>query len=215
MHNASRTLILAVLLLVVLAGCATTGDDTRTSAWLQMEQARQARLDVVATQCQTDLCLVMVAQEQGRSAIRPPQKTYHPAWNIVDRALSVAIPAYFGSRQVRDLAGAVVSTADIVASIDRADHSVTIGGDQIGGDRVDDRSVSVGGDQIGGDRVDDRSVGRDQIGGDQRIGDDIEGSCIGDDCRNTSPGPIDQSDNSDNSDNSTQNPPEPDPDPAP
>jgi len=153
----------------------------------------------------------MVAQEQGRGAIRQPQTAYHPAWNIVDRALSVAIPAYFGSRQVRDLAGVITDTTAVVASIDRADHSVTIGGDQIGRDRIDDRSVSVGGDQIGRDRIDDRSVGRDQIGRDQRIGDEIEGSCVGDECRNNSPGSIDQSDNSDNS---TDNSPI-DPDPLP
>ena len=211
MRHVVRLLTVGVLL-AVLAGCASTGGpDARTSAWLEMEQSRQARLDVMAAQCQTDLCLVMVAQEQGRGAIRQPQTAYHPAWNIVDRALSVAIPAYFGSRQVRDLAGVITDTTAVVASIDRADHSVTIGGDQIGRDRIDDRSVSVGGDQIGRDRIDDRSVGRDQIGRDQRIGDEIEGSCVGDECRNNSPGSIDQSDNSDNS---TDNSPI-DPDPLP
>ena len=226
MRHVVRLLTVGVLL-AVLDGCASTGGpDARTSAWLEMEQSRQARLDVMAAQCQTDLCLVMVAQEQGRGAIRQPQTAYHPAWNIVDRALSVAIPAYFGSRQVRDLAGVITDTTAVVASIDRADHSVTIGGDQIGRDRIDDRSVSVGGDQIGRDRIDDRSVGRDQIGRDriddrsvgrdqigrdQRIGDEIEGSCVGDECRNNSPGSIDQSDNSDNS---TDNSPI-DPDPLP
>jgi hypothetical protein len=75
-------------------------------------------------------------------------------------------------------------------------------GDTAGGNIGDTRRDTAGNDLIGRDRVDDRSVGRDQIGRDQRIGDEIDGSCIGAECRNVSPGPIDQSDNSDNSDNS-------------
>jgi hypothetical protein len=63
-------------------------------------------------------------------------------------------------------------------------------------------------------RIDDRSVSARDIRGDETHtrGDETIDSCIGDQCRNSSPGPIDQSDNSDNSDNSTQTPP-PDPDP--
>lgn len=203
-----------VSLAAVLAGCASTPDH---SQWIAMEQSRQARLDAVAAQCQTDLCLVMVAQEQGRAAIRPPTQQYHPAWQIADRALSLAIPAYFGARQTRDLVQGITGVAGIVAGIDRADQSITVGGHMIGGDQIDDRSVAVGGDQIGRDRIDDRSVvvGADQIGGD-RIDDRSVGGnqvggdgCIGPECRVTSPGPIDNSNNSDNSDNSSNNQPEP------
>lgn len=123
----------------------------------------------------------MVAQEAGNTTPMPRQR-HHPAWNIVDRALGLAIPAYFGWRDTDTLVGGITGVADTIAGMDR---------------RYTDNSVSVGGDQIGRDRIDDRSVG-----GDQRVGDDIDGSCIGDECRNTSPGPIDESDHSDNSDNS-------------
>lgn len=173
--------VLALILLLVLAGCATTPDNAE---WIQLEHSRQARLDIVAAQCQTDLCLVMVAQESSRSVIRPPQQQHHPAWQIVDRALAIGVPAYFGSRQIRDLAGMTTDIADVIAGIDRSDNS-----------------VSIGGDQIGGDRIDDRSTGRDRVGGDWRQGDDIRDSCVGPDCRSNAPGPID------NSDNAVNNPP--------
>ena len=186
----SMYLPLALIALAVLAGCASTPDYD----WMAAEQARQARLDTVAAQCETDLCLVMVAQESNRNAIRPPQQGHHPAWSIFDRAIGLAVPAYFGWRQTEALTDAITGTAGVIAGMDRADYSTHIGGDQIGGDRVDDRSV--GGDRIGGDRIDDRSTGRDRVGGDWRSGDDWQDVCVGDDCRFTSPGPIDNSDNS-------------------
>ena len=194
---------LIILTALVLAGCATTQPSYDLMA---LEQQRLERLDQVALTCESDLCRVMVAQEQGRNQYRPAPQGHHPAWSILDRTLAIAVPAYFGARQVRDLVGLTGDVAGVIAGMDRSDNSITIGGDQIGGDRVDDQSVAVGGDQIGGDRVDDQSVGGDQIGGDNRVGDDISG-CVGDECRVTSPGPIDESDNSDNSDNSTTNPP--------
>lgn len=192
--------IFLICALAVLAGCAST--DTRTDTWMQLEQARQARLDTVAAQCQTDLCLVMVAQEQNKSAIGPPQKQYHPAWGIFGSVLQAAVPAYAGVLSTEAWGDVVTGVSSTISNIDGADYSTHIGGDQIGGDRVDDRSVSVGGDQVGGDQRIGDEIGRDFIGGDNRVGDDISDSCVGDQCRNDSAGPIDQSDNSDNSDNS-------------
>ena len=189
-------LILAISAAAVLAGCAST--DTRTETWMQLEQARQARLDVVAAQCQTDLCLVMVAQEAGRSTPMP-QKQYHPAWGIFGSVLQAAVPAYAGVLNTEAWGDVVNGVSSTIANIDGADYSTHIGGDQIGGDRIDDRSVSVGGDQVGGDQRIGDEIGRDYIGGDNRVGDDISDSCVGDQCRNSSSGPIDQSDNSDNS----------------
>lgn len=186
--------LLALVALAVLAGCASMPDN---SEWLAMEQSRQARLDTVAAQCQTDLCLVMIAQEQGRSAIRPPQQQYHPAWQIADRALGLVIPAYFGWRQTEALTGAITGTAGVIAGIDRADYSVSIGRDNIGGDRIDDQSVSIGDDYTGGDRIRGRRV--------NSSGNDITNTG-----RWNSPGPFDI-DNSENT--GTLPPPEPDPDP--
>lgn len=187
-------LILAISAAAVLAGCAST--DTRTDTWMQIEQARQARLDVVASQCQSDLCLVMVAQEAGKSTPQP-QKQYHPAWSILGNFLNAAVPAYAGVLNTEAWGDVVSGVTSTVADIDGADYSTHIGGDQIGGDRVDDRSV--GGDRVGGDQRIGDDIGRDYIGGDNRVGDDISDSCVGDQCRNSSSGPIDQSDNSDNS----------------
>lgn len=188
-----RNLFLSALMVLFCAGCASTATN---GDWFEAEQARQARLSAMAERCVSDLCVVMIAQEQGRSAIRPPQQQHHPAWGILDRALAIGVPAYFGSRQIRDLAGLTSDVAGVIAGMDRADNSVTIGGDSIGRDRIDDRSVDVGGDSIGRDRIDDRSVGRDRVGGDWRQGDNIRDSCVGPDCRSNSPGPIDNSDNS-------------------
>ena len=219
----SSKILVAVLLAFVLIGCASTGNNNQShSVWADLERERTARLDLIGSSCSDDLCRVMIAQQMNQGQYRPPQQTAHPAWGIFDRALQLGIPAYMGARQTRDLVKGITGVASTIASIDRADHSVNIGGDQIGGDRIDDRSVivddrsisaggdivggdqiddrsvAIGGDNIGGDRIDDRSVGRDQIGGDQRIGDDVTGSCIGPDCRNYSQGPWDESDNSDN-----------------
>lgn len=183
--------IFLICALAVLAGCAST--DTRTDTWMQLEQARQARLDVVAAQCQTDLCLVMVAQEAGKTT-PVPQRQYHPAWSILGNFLNVAVPAYAGVLDTEAWGDVVTGVSSTIANIDGADYSTHIGGDQIGRDRIDDRSV--GGDRVGGDQRIGDEIGRDYIGGDNRVGDDINDSCVGDQCRNSSSGPIDQSDNS-------------------
>jgi hypothetical protein len=207
--------ILIAIVATVLAGCATTPQYD----WVAMEQARQARLDTIAAQCEGDLCLVMVAQEQSRSAIRPPAQQHHPVWSILDRTLAIAVPAYFGSRQIADLAGLTGEVAGVIAGMDRADSSITVGGNfgntdnsqTIGGNLGNtDNSISIGGNQ--GDTRGDELVAGNNIG-------DTRGDewTVGGDNRFSSPGPIDESDNStgpvDNStgpvDNSTTNPPPP------
>lgn len=188
-------LILAISAAAVLAGCAST--DTRTDTWMALEEARQARLDVVASSCETDLCRVMVAQEAGKGRALP-QKQYHPAWSIVGNFLNVAVPAYAGVLNTEAWGDVVTGVSSTIAGMDNryTDNSVTVGGNY--GDTRGDET-HVGGDQVGRDQRIGDEIGRDQIGRDQRIGDDISDSCVGDQCRNSSSGPIDQSDNSDNS----------------
>lgn len=208
---------LIALAALVLAGCATTSRPTYDL--MALEQQRLERLDQVALTCETDLCRVMVAQEQGRNQYRPAPQGHHPAWSILDRTLAIAVPAYFGARQVSDLAGLTGDVATVIAGMDRSDNSIAVGGNygntdnsqtiggNLGDTRGDEYGSFVGGDQrTGDDRIGD-DVGGDQIGGDNRVGDDVSG-CVGAECRVTSPGPIDESDNSDNS---TINPPPPAP----
>jgi len=187
------TLILAAA--AVLAGCVST--DTRTDTWLAMEEARQARLDVVASSCESDLCRVMVAQEAG-NGVQMPRKQYHPAWQIFGGVLQAAVPAYAGVLNTEAWGDVVTGVSSTIADMDtqQTDNSITVGGNY--GDTRGDET-HVGGDQVGGDQRIGDEVGRDQIGRDQRIGDDISDSCVGDQCRNSSSGPIDQSDHSDNS----------------
>lgn len=209
-HWHGYRIILASLGMLVLSGCATTGTDTN---WQEMEYQRLDRLNFVAQNCETDLCRVMVAQESNRNQIRPAAPAHHPAWSIIDRTLAIGIPAYMGSRQTRDLVGGITGVAGIVAGMDRADNSITVGGNfgdtdnsqHIGGNFGDTRGdETIVGGNFGDTRGDEFNVGGNfgdtrgdewNIGGDNRFGSD---------------GPIDSSDNSnnsDNSDNSVNNPP--------
>lgn len=204
-------IVFAGLLLAVLAGCATSAHEEDVQNWMAMEQSRQARLDVVAAQCQTDLCLVMVAQETSKVS-QQPRRQFHPVWNIVDRALGIAVPAYFGFKNSEVWADTVSGVAGVVAGIDRADNSINVNGN-LG----DTRGDTAGRDLAGRDIIDDRSIGGDDvdIGRDNRVGDDFEDTCIGDACRNDSPGPIDRSVENRNSNNENTPVPEPDPEPNP
>lgn len=199
-----RYLLLIALILSIM-GCATK-QDAQYAQWAAIEEKRQARLDALAASCTSDLCVVMVAQEANRNANPLPRTQTHPGWALLDRALGIAVPAYFGYRQSEAWAGALVGVTQSITSMDNAytDNSVSIGGDSIGGNRVDDYSVQVGHDQIGQDRINDSSVGGDSVGRDQRHGDDIRltDTCVGESCYSQSPGPVDNS----NTDNSSQFP---------
>ncbi len=187
---------LAIGLALLATGCAT--QNTGWEQWQQAEQARAARLDAVAGSCETDLCRVMIAQEQGK-ALPPPRQQHHPVWGLIDRTLSLALPMYGGYLQGRQWSDALVGVVNAVGSMDGSytDNSVNVGRDQIGGNRVvdnsdnSDNSTHIGGDNVGRDLYSD--------------------SCVGTDCRYSSPGPIDESDNSttdnSNTDNSTSPPP--------
>lgn len=190
-----RTFI-AITLVLLLSACANHQSD-QLKAWSQIEQSRQARLDTLASSCTTDLCVVMVAQEANKGATPLPRQQAHPGWALLDRALGLAVPAYFGYRQSEAWAGALADVTRSVTSMERnytyTDNSLQVGGDQIGGNRVEDYSTVVhdSSHRIGGD-----SVGRDQHHGDWN---QLSDTCVGDSCHSQSPGPVDNSNNSDHS----------------
>lgn len=194
-----RTFI-AITLVLLLSACANHQSD-QLKAWSQIEQSRQARLDTLASSCTTDLCVVMVAQEANKGATPLPRQQAHPGWALLDRALGLAVPAYFGYRQSEAWANALVDVTQSVTSMERSytytDNSLQVGGDQIGGSRVDDYSTQIGRDAVGGNYT-ASSIGGDSVGQDQRHGDDIQLSdaCVGDSCYSQSPGPVDNSNTS-------------------
>lgn len=239
--NAWKVTLIAALA-AVLAGCGTTRINTQAmEAYGEalghqrvLAEQHAATTATSATMCAHDanpgLCVValQLASNAGRpnQTIQMPQlrspgeefaRGFGPIASLASAGIQVWGAGWLVDRSGRNAVDLVGAVGGVVGQVQGPiDNSVTVGGDQIGGSRIDDRSVAVGGDQIGGNRVDDRSVavGGDQVGGDQRIGDDLSGSCIGPECRANSPGPIDQSDqsdNSDNSDNSTSNPTPPEP----
>lgn len=215
-------LVLAGLALL-LAGCGTTAinqqamaahQEALMSQRLAMEQ-HAGRCATSSAVCQHDtnpgLCAVAVELACGQSApsmaVSPPQlrspgdefaRGFGPIANLASTGLQVWGAGWLVDRSGRNAADLVGAVGGLVGQVQGpVDNSVSVGGNW-----GDTRGHEIGGDQIGGDRIDDRSTGRDRIGRDQRIGDDIRDSCVGDRCRNESPGPID---------NSTNNPPPDDP----
>lgn len=104
------------------------------------------------------------------------------------------------------LGGVVTDVTGAAATIAQSGPRIDVGGDYVGGDRTE---TNIGDDFTGGDRH-DTDVGGDQVGGNQRIGDEAgrdiaghdiidNGGIIGDgnDQRQDSPGPIDNSDDGD------------------
>ncbi|WP_339617191.1 hypothetical protein [uncultured Gilvimarinus sp.] len=181
-------ILITLLCVAVLAGCASSPDQNQYDSWARAVEAQHNYAVQAAAGCQTDLCRYVVTQEVAGNTIRAPQKQVSPGWQVLDRVLSIGLPAYFGVRQSEVWAGALTGVTQSFAGMDGSytNNSVSVGGDQIGGSRVDDKSVVVG---------------RDQVGGDQWHGDRYNDSCVGDACRNRSP--VDNSSWADNSDGST------------
>ncbi|WP_339898283.1 hypothetical protein [uncultured Gilvimarinus sp.] len=199
-------IILLLVMGLAMVGCASNQPDDRWLQWAAAEQARQARLSAQAASCETDLCRVMVAQEGNKVSTPQPRNDYHPAWGLLDKTLSMALPIYGTYLVGEQWSDALVGVTGAVTSMDRSyiDNSLSVGGDQIGGDRVNDHSTYAGRDLISGRQVNDSStnIGGDSVGGDQWHGDRYADSCLGASCANYSPGPVDNSDSSNNSDNS-------------
>jgi hypothetical protein len=220
-----RTLMMSVLIgvaaLATLAGCGTTSlnrqamaaHDTQLRALHQQATSNQSAIAETASSCQDDMCRVAVtlAGALGRPDMRvqAPQlrspgeefaRGFAPIGHLLNTGLQVWGAGWLVDQSGQNMVDLVGSVGSVVGNVQGpVDNSVTVGGNY--GDT--DNGISVGGN-YGDTRGDE--IGRDQIGGDQRIGDDVRGSCVGDASRNSSPGPID------NSDNSTDNPPPEPPD---
>jgi len=237
-HHLNRTLIRYLVLggaLVVLAGCGTTAInqmamEAHRESLLTQRTAIEQHQNACASNavgCRDDMCRVAVtlacALGQPEMRIEAPRlrspgeefaRGFSPIASLAQAGIQVWGAGWLVDRSGQNMVDLVTASGGLVQQVGGVigplqgpvDNSITVGGNY--GDS--DSSTNVGGN-LGNTET----VGRDQIGGDQRLGDDIDGSCIGDACRNTSPGPIDQSDNSDNSDNSTNPPPDPEPDPDP
>lgn len=227
-YTLSRLMVLALLALV-LAACGTTGTNQMAmSAYQDALQSKRLAVEQHASSCATaaagcaeDMCRVAVMLACGHSRpsadvpqprLRSPGEEFargiSPITGLLNTGLQVWGAGWLVDRSGQNMVDLVGSVGSVVGQVQGpVDNSINVGGNY-----GDTRGDEIGGDAIGGDRIDDRSVGRDQIGRDQRVGDDVDGSCIGDNCRNVSDGPIDQSNpGDDNNDNSTG--PDPDPDP--
>lgn len=233
-------LILIVLALIALAGCAATPDPNYTAYVRFVEQQqvaqqqRYASIAATADGCQDDACRTTIAAfaalaqaGSGNSAatLQPYRKQFHPAWNILGASVPALINgavAWRQSENSRDVSiaqfdwlGGMMS--DLANSPALQSPSVTVGGHYVTGSQHigDDISGhigdSIGRDVIGGDQHVGDSIGRDVIGGD-RI--DNRGN-LGTDNRIDSPGPIDNSGDRCDGEHCQGDDNSPPPDPAP
>jgi hypothetical protein len=183
-----RTLI-ALALLALLAGCATTKPDPNyllyREAHLAQQAAEQQRLASIsnaAASCKDDTCVVAVAAVAGMAAQgggRQAQLQQHQRQaGALERVTLGALGALPGLAQVYATIEGGRRNVDIARI--NAEREVAIV-DSLGAvtGRVADAfavlppSTYVGGDLISGTQHigDTTTVGRDQIGGDQHIGD--------------------------------------------
>lgn len=234
MRVAMVSLALASL---VLAGCShNVHRATAEAAYYQAQAASAAeRQPIVELFARPGEAIVLQGVErfavyahsdQGQAQIKQYQggPTFAETFRGIVRDAGPLFLGYTGYRAIERVAGMAVQ---------HAGGNTTVGGNL--GDtwtdasrtRIDDRSQHAGRDLRVGDEthIDDRSL---HAGGDLRIGDDtrigrigddthdrrliVRDACVGDNCRNHSPGPID--DNSDNSNNPITNPPPPPPEPG-
>lgn len=200
-------IVMVLTLMLALCACASNKPDDRWLQWAAAEQARQDRLSVQAASCETDLCRVMVAQEGNKVTTPQPRNDYHPAWGLLDKTLSMALPIYGSYMVGQQWSDALVGVTGAVTGMERSYIDNSVGGDQIGGDRINDSSSYAGRDLISGRQTNDSStqIGGDNVGGDQWHGDRYVDSCLGDSCANASPGPVDNSDSSDSYNDASDN----------
>ncbi len=211
----SPAVILILLALIALAGCASTPDPNYTAyvRFVEQQQATQqqrfASIAATADGCQDDACRTTIAafaalaQASGAgasTAIQPYRKQFHPAWNILGASVPALINGAVAWRQSENSRDVSIAQYDWLGGMMRdlsnspalQSPNVTVGGHYVTGSQHigDDISGhigdSIGRDAIGGDQHVGDAVGRDAIGGD-RI--DNRGN-IGTDNRIDSPGPI-------------------------
>lgn len=169
---------LTIIALMLVSGCTTTSD-AQWEAWAKVEVARQERVIAQMNACGDNGACVVAAGYSNNGGYKMPQNQVHPAWNAVDRVLSVAVPGYFQYKQAGVWAGAMTGVTHNMSQMDRAytNNSVNVGGNQFGSYQHDDSSnnsqnnysTNVGGDNVGGNSYQE--------------------SCVGQDCNNHSPYP--------------------------
>src|SRR5690606_870276 len=86
-----KLLIVLALGLALLTGCASNPDYEQ---WARAVEAQHSYAAQAASGCETDLCRYMVTEKITTGAIRAPRQDYHPAWQLLDRTLSIALPIY-------------------------------------------------------------------------------------------------------------------------
>lgn len=208
-------LILTIIAALLMAGCAanraayySAQSDYRAKVSADNAGQREAVASTAAS-CSDDTCRVAVA---AIAALTRPERIEAPrqyrseagSWlGLVDRALGFGASAY-GARMSRDtllgVAGVIADNAgDRSQHFDYSDHSdnsttITDSYNSEAGDTITD-SGNVSDSNNG-------NAGRDLIGGDRT---DNSGN-IGNDNRQDSPGPIDNSDPGDDCDGASCNP---------
>ena len=193
----------ALLVFVLLSGCATTLDPNyqlyATNVRLQNE-AEHERIGAIAQaakECDDARCVenvaAMAALAQaggGRgSSTQPYQRTFHPAWGIVAAAAPQLIGAAaqiwtqkYASETARQNSHDQWQTLDNALS--RVSTNIEVGGDFVSGTQHIGDTVAVGRDYIGTQHL------GDTIGGSQHVGDAIGGNRVdGDGNRFNSDGP--------------------------
>jgi hypothetical protein len=211
--------MVSLIALVILAGCGTSGInqmamEAHHEALLSQRMAMEQHSSTCATNaagCADDMCRVAVtlacALGQPEYRVSSPQlrspgeefaRGFGPIASLASTGLQVWGAGWLVDRSGRNATDLVGAVGGVVGQVQGPiDNSINVGGNY--GDTRGDE-VNVGGN-YGDTRGDE--IGGDYIGGDQRIGDDAHDSCVGDSCRNTSPGPWEE-------DHSTGLPPDPD-----
>ena len=212
-------LLIAILIAALLSACASSRNahyaaqsEYRTAIAAQ-NAAKLAAVQSAASDCKTDTCRVsvaaMAALVQSERVERPVQYRSQAGTvlGLVERALSVGAAVYGQKIQgdsLVDLAGVIAGSAgDRSQHFDYSDHSATDNSVSIAdsyneqGDTISDsgnttiansNNGNAGRDLIGRDRVDNSG----NIGNDNRQGSDgpIDNSDDGDDCSGASCNPI-------------------------
>jgi hypothetical protein len=209
--RAPISVIVLVLASLVLAGCShNLHRSNAEQAYYNAQAAKAAeRQPIVEFVARPGEAITLAGVERfavyapaDSEPIRQYQAGPHPGVQAL-RILADAGLKGFGISRLADFGIAAIEQAGGNSAV-----TTTVGGN------LGDTQTSIDESRT---RIDDRSVRARDIRGDETYtrGDETVDSCIGSACRNSSPGPIDQSDNSDNSDNSTENPPPaPEPDPG-
>jgi hypothetical protein len=219
-------LLTVLLASLVLAGCTHNQHRaTAEAAYYHAQAAASERAPIIEMVARPGEQITLAGVERfavyapaDGDPVRQYQAGAHPGVQMLSILADAGLKGFgidrlasFGLAAIENAGGnsAVITTTAVGGNLGdtQIDASRT---------RIDDRSVTAR--DIRGDetrtRIDDRSVTARDIRGDETYsrGDEIRDACVGEACRNYSPGPIDESDNSNNP--ITDPPPVPQPAPG-